>query len=376
MSTPTPAGERVLLDGSRLITESLVRAGARVFVGYPITPANLIYSYAASRFPMAMAAPDEITALQWVSGFSAGGVMPVTATSFPGFALMVESVNMAYMMELPLVIVLAQRLGPATGTATAGAQGDLLLLDGVISGGYPLPTLCISNLEDCWSLSAEAVRMALALRTPVVLLTSAETVMTTRSFDLGVLPEIKTSSWPLFEGDGKYQPYAPAGNLVPPFVPVGNDRHQVRLNASTHDANGILQNDAPDALANTMRLQKKIEANLADYTFFDLDEDPVAGTLVVSYDVTASAAREAVETLRRGGIAVSLLIAKTLLPVPDVYLEIAERYERVVFAEENYDGQLRRLWFGARSRDGISGVNAIGRMVAPEEICDEVKAHV
>ncbi|MEJ2721486.1 MAG: hypothetical protein P8181_10165 [bacterium] len=376
MSTVSPAGERVILDGSRLITESLVRAGARAFVGYPITPANLIYAYAANRFPVALAAPDEITALQWVSGFSASGVMPVTATSFPGFALMVETLNMAYMMELPLVIVLAQRLGPSTGTATAGAQGDLMLLNGVISGGYPLPTICVSNLDDCWTLAAESVRMALALRTPVVLLTSAETVMTTRSFDVSALPAIEPASWPFFEGEGKYQPYAPGDDLVPPFVPVGNDTHQVRLNASTHDVNGILQNDAPDALANTMRLQKKLEKNLSDHTFFELEEDAGAEVLVVSYDVTASAAREAVGTLRREGVAVSLLVAKTLLPVPPEYLEIAERYKRIVFAEENYDGQLRRIWFGARSRGGVSGVNAIGRMVAPEEICEEVKVHV
>lgn len=83
--------KNVLLEGSLLIIESLARAGADVFIGYPITPANLLYLYASRRFPVALAAPDEITTLQWMSGFAAAGKIPVTATSFPGFALMVET---------------------------------------------------------------------------------------------------------------------------------------------------------------------------------------------------------------------------------------------------------------------------------------------
>jgi len=141
------------IDGSRLITEALVRAGADTFVGYPITPANLLYLYATKRFPTMLAAPDEITTLQWMSGFAVAGHIPVTATSYPGYALMVESIGMAAMMELPMVIVLVQRLGPATGTATCGAQGDLNVVYGTMSGGYPIPTFSISNYHDCCSKS-------------------------------------------------------------------------------------------------------------------------------------------------------------------------------------------------------------------------------
>lgn len=76
-----------LIDGSKIITEALVRSGADVFVGYPITPSNLFYKYAGKRFSKFFAAPDEITVLQWMSGFSAAGRLPVTATAFPGLAL-------------------------------------------------------------------------------------------------------------------------------------------------------------------------------------------------------------------------------------------------------------------------------------------------
>jgi 2-oxoglutarate ferredoxin oxidoreductase subunit alpha len=83
-----------LVDGSRLIVEACAQAGADAYVGYPITPASLIYTYASQRFPTLLSAPDEITAVQWMAGLSATGRLPVTATSFPGFALMVEGLKM------------------------------------------------------------------------------------------------------------------------------------------------------------------------------------------------------------------------------------------------------------------------------------------
>ena len=364
--------KKVLLDGSMLIIEALVRAGADVFIGYPITPANNLYSYGAKRFPAALAAPDEITTLQWMSGYAAAGKIPVSATSFPGYALMIESINMAYMMELPMVIVLAQRLGPATGTATMGAQGDVLLMNGTISGGSSLPTLCISNVDDCWSLPPEAIKWAVRMRTPVVLLTSKDDVMTLRSHDLSSLPPIEKIEREYFAGDGPYMSYAPGENLVPAFLPVSNKKHQVRLTASTHDTRGILQNSTPEALGNTKRLQEKLDRNIGDYTFYDLDEEKGAKVLVVSYGITAQAAREAVLKLRAQGSKASLFVPKTLFPVPPEYFRIMDGYDRVVVAEENLTGQYRQVLFGSGPRPGVSGVNAIGRIITPGEIIQEV----
>jgi 2-oxoglutarate ferredoxin oxidoreductase subunit alpha len=365
--------KKVLIDGSRLIVEALVRAGADTFIGYPITPANLLFSYSAKRFPVAMAAPDEITTLQWMAGFATTGKVPVTATSFPGFALMVESINMAYMMELPMVIVLAQRLGPSTGTATVGAQGDTLMMNGAISGGYSLPTLCVSSLDDCWTLAAEAVKMAVEMRSPVVLLTAKEDAMMTRSFDLSRLDEIKKVAKPNYSGDGNYQSYKPQENLVPEFLPVANQEHQVRITASTHDQKGILQNSSAEALDNTRRLQLKLEKNLDDYTFMELDEEEGAKLIIVSYGITSQASRESVQHLRAAGRKVSLLLAKTLFPVPDRYMEIINKYEQIVFPEENFRGQYCQVLLGSGASDKLKKVNEIGRLISPEEIIQEVE---
>lgn len=363
---------RSLVDGSRLIIEAAVRAGGDVFIGYPITPANLLYLYSAQRFPEVLPAPDEITTLQWMAGYSAAGQLPVTATSFPGLALMIESIGMAYMMELPMVIILAQRLGPATGTATCGAQGDISVINGINSGGYPIPTLCVSNLDDCWTLSAEAVRLAVSLRSPVILLSSKEMVMTLQDYDLSRLPEITPVDRKLYAGSEKYLPYQGDERGIPAFLPVGNTRHQVRITASTHDRKGDLQHTSPEALDNTRRLQRKMEDNLKDYAYYRLDEQP-GDTIVVSYDLTSAAATEAVDRLRAKGRKVSLLICQTLFPVPPEYLKILARYKKVVMAEENLSGQYREILFGRAGREGVTGVNAIGRMISPEDIMEGVE---
>jgi len=365
--------QNVLIDGSKLITEAMVRAGADVFVGYPITPANSLYLYACKRFPTFYAAPDEITTVQWMTGFAAAGHVPVTATSFPGFALMIESINMAFMMELPMVVVLVQRLGPATGTATCGAQGDIAVVNGCISGGYQLPTFSISETMDCWKLAAKAVHVAVKLRTPVIVFTSKEEVMTQMSFDLATLPEIIRAQTNIYKGSETYEPYKADGNHVPPFLPVSDTTHQVRLTASTHNQKGIIQTTSPEALQNTIRLNEKIVSNISDYTYYYADEQEGADILLISYGITASASRKAISDIRRDGKKASLLVARTLMPVPNYYYEIAKKYKHIVVAEENLMGQYRRFLFGEQHAANISGVNAIGKMIPPAEIREHIE---
>ena len=278
---------------------------------------------------------------------------------------------MAYMMELPMLVVIVQRMGPSTGTATAGAQGDLFMLHGLISGGYPMPVFGIADMDDCWRLTPVALRTAVELRTPVVLLTSKEMAMTERSFDLGRLDEIEPVQRTFYDDSAPYRPYAADDSLAPPFLPVGDSRHQVRFIASTHNKQGLLRHSTDEALANTRRLQEKVEAKTP--ILYHLDEQEEAETLVVTYGITAGAAREAVAALRARGMAVSLLVAQTLLPIPDVYYEILDRYPRIVVAEENLRGQLAQLLFGHRLPQNVRVVGSIGRMIRPDQIAQEVE---
>ncbi len=367
-------GNNVLVNGSLLVTEAMVQAGAEVYVGYPITPANLLYAYGRKRFPIFLPAPDEITALQWVSGFAATGKVAVTATSFPGFALMIETLNMAYMMELPLVIVLVQRLGPSTGSATAGAQGDLLLLRSCISGGHPLPVLCPSDNKDCWHLAAESISLSHKLRTPVILLTSKEMMMTSASFDISRLPDITALEKKYYNSDKPYKPYLAGDDLVPPLLPLGNEKHQVRLNASTHETDGLIKKATKEALANTRRLNEKVRKRISEYTYFSLDEQEGSETLIVSYGISSAAARDAVNFIRKNGQKISLLIVKTLFPVSAEIFNLLDKYSNILIVEENLDGSYKEIIYGQRPPGKIKSVNKIGQMISPSEIVREVRS--
>jgi 2-oxoglutarate/2-oxoacid ferredoxin oxidoreductase subunit alpha len=364
--------KKVLTDASMLITEACVQTGADAFIGYPITPSNRFYAYGTKRYPLFLAGPDEITVLQWMAGLSAAGKFPVTATAFPGFALMLESFNMTFMMELPMLLILTQRLGPSTGSATTGAQGDLSLLHGSISGGFPVPVLCPSNFKDAWELTNECIKISVNFRTPVVLLTSKEMVMTQKSFDLSELKEIDRIDKSSNEIELPYKPYRADDNLIPPFLPVGNNEHQVRINASTHDNEGLIRKGNPESLANTKRLKEKFEKRMDAITFYELDEDLNSKDLIVTYGISADAARDAVLNIRKKGRRISLLVVKTLLPVSKKIIEIIDSYKNVTFVEENISGQYKNIIYGAASRKNVQSVNKIGSMISPSEIEKEL----
>lgn len=359
-------------DGSMIITESLVRTGADVFIGYPITPANLLYAYGKKRYPSFIPASDEITALQMATGFAAAGKLAVTATSFPGFALMIEPVNMAYMMEMPVVIILVQRLGPSTGSATTGAQGDLLLLRGMLSGGGTVPVFCPADFEDCWTLASEALSVAVKLRTPVVLLTSKEMVMTNMSVDLDKFPRLKKIDRNYFSGNGEYTPYLADETLVPPFLPLGHDKHQVRVNSSTHDKYGFIKKNTPDALGNTERLKHKVENRLGEYLYYSYDNQDGADTIIVSYGISALAVSDAVKTIRKNIAPVSKLTVKTLLPFSQELIKIIDKYKHIIIVEENSGGLLKELIFGRYGNVRVSSVNKTGDLISPGEIINKV----
>ncbi len=359
-------------DGSRLMIEALVRAGADTFVAYPITPSNWMYKYGKDRFSQFYAAPDEISTLQWMAGLAAAGRLPATSSAFPGIALMIESINMAYAMELPMVIIITQRLGPSTGSATTGAQGDLSILKGIISGGFPVPVFSPSSFEDMWELSEKAVQTAINFRTPVFLLTSKEMVMYQKSFDLNNLKPINKVKRPQPVIDGEYIPYKPKDNLVPDFLALGNDKHLVRITASTHDEYANIRKNDPEALANTMRLQEKFMKRIDELILYDLDKQEGANKLLLTWGITADASREAINSLRKQGNKIDLMVLKSMLPVSNEIYDIIDKYDETIIAEENINGQLKEILFGVRPKDNIKQVNKMGNMISPSDIIDVI----
>jgi 2-oxoglutarate ferredoxin oxidoreductase subunit alpha len=165
-----------------------------------------------------------------------------------------------------------------------------------------------------------------------------------------------------------YQTYKTGSDKVPSFLPLGNDIAQVRFNSSTHDNNGLIRKNDAESLGNTWRLREKLETRIDEFSFYEYDEQPQAENLIVSWGISADASRDAVTQMRKKGKKVSLLIAKTLLPVPPKLYEIIDQYEHVTFAEENMTGLFKEMLFGKRNSSKIKTATKFGHMLSPTDI--------
>lgn len=358
-----------------MVAEGALRAGCRFFAGYPITPATGIFKSMIDALPvrkgLALSAPDEISAIAYCIGAAMRGYKAMTATSGPGWALMIESLQYALMTETPLVVALVQRLGPSTGGATQGAQGDVLLAEYATSGGYTIPMLCPEDAQECASLTQTAFAWAEQLRTPVILLSDKETGMTIESVDLtGLPPESGRTTFDVPAGvdhsKGTYWFERLAD--VPAFAPVGG-ADRVIATGSAHDKRGTLQKNSSETLDLLHHLEEKIRARARELEIVDMDRDPQADTLLISYGITSRAARTAVKIARSRGARVSSLCIKSLFPVPEAALEQALRgVKRVIVAEENMHGLYRTVLERPVAGRTMTGVNSVGTMITPSQI--------
>lgn len=369
---------RQLFTGNQMVVEGALQAGCRFFAGYPITPASQIYETMMRRLPpaggVALSAPDEISSLCYCVGASLRGLKVMTATSGPGWALMIETLQYALMTETPVVIALVQRLGPSTGGATQGAQGDILFSEFAVSGGYTVPVFSPSTATECYELTVQAFNWAERLRTPVVLLSDKEVAMTSEVVETDLLRAPDAVGRKLFEGNGNFLPHGfSRPEEVPAFTSVGGSV-KATVTGSAHDQQGRLRKNDPEVLEVLRHLQKKIEAHADDMALVRADLEPGADSLLLSFGVTARAARQAVRLLRNEGVRVSFLQLQTLFPVPVKELARAlEGIETVYVAEENLTGQYRSVLTPYLDGRPALGINKIGGTISPAEIAGAVR---
>ncbi|OGU29649.1 MAG: hypothetical protein A2X67_02045 [Ignavibacteria bacterium GWA2_55_11] len=359
-----------------MVAEGAIRAGCRFFAGDPITPATGIFKAMIDALParggLALSAPDEISAIAECIGAAMRGYKAMTATSGPGWALMIESVQYALMTETPLVIALVQRLGPSTGGATQGAQGDLLLAEHATSGGYTIPMLAPSNARECADLTEIAFAWAERLRTPVVVLSDKEVGMTTERVDFtdgSSSPE--TYAVGTNGNNGTYYFNRPGD--IPLFTAVGGAT-RVIATGSAHDKRGKLQKNSPETIDVLRHLEEKIRLRAHELEIVVEDIQPEARTLVISYGVTSRAASSAVRLARDSGLNVSHLSVKSLFPLPYAALDRALKgVESVIVPEENLTGQYRRIIAPYIGNRVLRGINKIGNMISPSEILRAIR---
>ncbi len=348
-------------------------AGCDFFAGYPITPASPILQMMMTELParggVAIQGEDEIASIGMCIGATLGGARAFTATSGPGISLYSENIGLAIIGEVPLVIVDVQRLGPATGGATTVGQGDVQFVRWGTAGGYPIIALAPSNVEECYTLTMRAFDLAERFRCPVFLLTDKDLNMTMRTVDPDALTDQTVRARTLRRGDeGPQYRYQPPGG-VPPIGRYGDEI--MRFTGSSHTEDAVITKNPATVGALNEHLAAKIEEHLDEIEMVTHDPQDGATTLILTYGVTAGAARAAVKQHRAEGKEVSLLVVQSLWPVPEAAIGAAlEHVERVVVPELNlgqYRREVERLAAGRR----VVGVNRVdGKLITPEQIME------
>ena len=360
------------LEGNEAVAMGAMAAGCRFFAGYPITPATTILNAMLRFLPSAggicLQGEDEIASIGYCLGASMSGLKSMTATSGPGISLYSEQISFAVGSEIPIVIVDVQRLGPSTGSATRGADGDIQFLRWGNSGGLPVIVLAPVDVTDCYLLTIHAFNLAEKYRCPVFLASNKEIGMTRESIDLKAIriPEIIDRRPPATSAS--FQPFQVSKQLrIPYFLPIGGNV-PVRQTSSTHGPDGYITTDADQISASQWRLKNKLEEAVENFTFFE-EHAENTDTLVITYGVTGRAAGDAVSLCRRAGRPVGLLILKTLWPVPAQLIRTkAEPYRRVVVVEMNlgqYVHEIRRI-LPDRQVEFYGQMD--GRLITPEKI--------
>ncbi|HOY28273.1 MAG TPA: 2-oxoacid:acceptor oxidoreductase subunit alpha [Flavobacteriales bacterium] len=354
---PMPKGTYRSITGNQGTALGLIagaqKAGLDLFYGsYPITPASDILHELAKHKNFGVKtfqAEDEIAAICSAIGASYGGALGITASSGPGIALKGEAMGLAFMLEIPLVIVNVQRGGPSTGLPTKTEQADLFQAVHGRNGEAPIPVLAASSPTDCFEMAFEAVRIAVEHMTPVILLTDgyiangAEPWQFPKARDLKpIKPPFAT---PKVAGDmEKFLPYLRDEKGVRPWAIPGMAGLQHRIGGiEKEDGTGNISYD-PLNHEKMVRLRaEKVRKVVENVPPLDLANGVESGDLLIlGWGSTYGAIRTAVNEMCAEGNCVGHLHLRYLFPFRKELGEILSRYKRVLIPEMN-SGQLRQL---------------------------------
>ncbi|HZL55221.1 MAG TPA: 2-oxoacid:acceptor oxidoreductase subunit alpha [Solirubrobacteraceae bacterium] len=323
-----------------------VRTGLQVvFASYPITPASeMLHELARHRSAgvRTIQAEDEIAAAGMALGAAFGGALGVTATSGPGMDLKAETIGLAVMLELPMLIIDVQRAGPSTGMPTKTEQSDLLMALYGRHGESPLPIVCATTPAQCFSAVLDAVRIAVRYRTPVILLTDlflANSSEPWRIPDVALIPPID----PAFASPNGhvFEAYSRNADGARPWAIPGTPglEHRIGGIEKSQPAGGISYEPANHQFMTDQRRDRIAGIEVAPLVV-DADED--AELLVLGWGSSFGTLRAAVRRLRQAGHPIAHAQFHNLNPLPANTGEVLARFKRVLVAEMN-DGQLVRV---------------------------------
>jgi 2-oxoglutarate ferredoxin oxidoreductase subunit alpha len=306
---------KILLQGNQAIALAAIKAGMKFFAGYPITPASeILHELTNKKEVEVLQMEDEIASVNAIIGASLAGVKSMTATSGPGFSLMQESIGHAHMMEVPLVIVNVQRVGPSTGMPTLPAQGDILQCKYGSHGDYFPIVFYPNSVVELYEFTFNAFNAAEESLSPVILLSDGY---------VGHLYEtIEEVDYPISK-----RSLAPLGT---------SNRHFTGL---THEDSKPATSDPEvhkQLIKHLETKQKKIARKYNDYEYI---ENNSSDTLLITYGALSRAAYDLKEDF-------AIYRPIRIFPIIEKIKEIAKQYKEIVVMEMNtgqYVNEIERL---------------------------------
>ncbi len=340
---------RLVMTGNDAISSGALHAGCRYFSGYPITPASDILETMARELPklggVALQAEDEMAAIASVIGASYGGVKAMTATSGPGFSLMVELLGLASMTETPIVIVDAQRSGPSTGMPTKLEQSDLFHALYAGHGDFPRFVVAPGSVEDCFGVTVLAFNLAEKYQCPVILLSDQSLSHRTETVERPDIDQLKVEDRLRPNGvePGDYLRYKLTESGVSPMAMPGKDRHPYVSAGLEHDERGHPQLSPwlhEQMTAKRFRKLENAQLEIDTPEWCPRYGSPDADLGIISWGATEGSVREAVDRARDQGHKVAALHPRVLNPLPRQQItNFVNSVNKVIIAEVNYQGQ-------------------------------------
>lgn len=331
-----------------LVTASALAKTPLVYASYPITPASDILHELSKRKNFGvktLQCEDEIAAIGAAIGASFGGGIGLTGTSGPGLALKSEALNLAVIVELPLIVLNIQRGGPSTGLPTKTEQSDLLQAMFGRNGDSPVAVLAPATPGDCFQMALEAVRISVKYMTPVIFLSD------------GYLAN-GSEPWPVPDYDSfapipishpeatpdKFLPYQrDEKTLARPWAIPGTPGLEHRVGGlEKEDITGNVSYDPRNHEKMTHLRAAKIQSIAQDIPDLEVYGEPEGEVLIVGWGSTHGAITSSVEKLQRQGVSVSSIHLRYLNPFPRNLGEILSRFQKILIPEMNM-GQLSMI---------------------------------
>jgi 2-oxoglutarate ferredoxin oxidoreductase subunit alpha len=384
---PEGGKRRLLLNGNEALSFGALAAGCKFVAGYPMTPSSSILEYVADKGrehgAVMIHVEDEISAMNMAVGAGYTGVRSMVATSGGGFALMVEALALAGMTETPVVVVLGQRPGPATGLPTRTEQGELFFALHAGHGEFPRAVLTPANVADAFYAAVKAFNLAEKYQTPVIVLTDhhlASSYATVDSFDLAKV-EIDRGAL-LSDAEVKnltdYKRHAVTASGVSPRALPGQGKALVVTDSDEHDEAGHMIEDAATRNQQVEKRLRKRDGLNREITPPEFRPAKGAAVTLIGWGSTYGAIREAAALLKQDSRPVNTLNFRQLWPFPsEAVISSLKKAKHNIVVEGNATGQLAQL---IKRETGQSVDGSIlkydGRPFSPREIVDRLNREV